>query len=177
MTQPADKKNRRRKIVLAIGVLLVAFVVAASGSTRRIRTEIEIDQSAEAVWAAFSDFESYPDWNPFITRIEGDMAVGSKLEVMLQPPGGDAMAFTPTVTELEPGERFAWLGILGLPRVFDGAHYFEVEDLGDGRSRFVQGEEFRGLLVPFLKSMLDGQTTDGFERMNQALKARVETPD
>ena len=51
MTQPADKKNRRRKIVLAIGVLLVAFVVAASGSTRRIRTEIEIDQSAEAVWA------------------------------------------------------------------------------------------------------------------------------
>jgi hypothetical protein len=177
MAQAADKKNRRRKIVSAILVLLVVFIVAASGSTHRIRTEIEIDKSAEAVWVAFSDFESYPDWNPFIRRIEGDMAVGSKLEVMLQQPGGDAMGFTPTVTELEPGGRFAWLGMLGLPRVFDGAHYFEVEDLGGGRSRFVQGEEFRGLLVPFLKNMLDGQTVDGFERMNQALKARVESGD
>jgi uncharacterized protein YndB with AHSA1/START domain len=88
---------------LAILILLVAFIVAASGSTHRIRTEIEIDQSVEAIWAAFSDFESYPDWNPFIRRIEGDMVVGSTLEVMLQQPGGDAMGFTPTVTELEPG--------------------------------------------------------------------------
>jgi uncharacterized protein YndB with AHSA1/START domain len=107
MAQTADKKNRRRKIVSAILVLLVVFIVAASGSTHRIRTEIEIDKSAEAVWVAFSDFESYPDWNPFIRRIEGDVAVGSKLEVMLQHPGGDAMGFTPTVTELEPGGRFA----------------------------------------------------------------------
>ena len=84
------------------------------------------------------------------------------------------MEFTPKVTEFVPGRRWAWLGQVGLPRIFDGAHYFEVEDLGNGRSRFIQGEEFRGVLVPFLKPKLDGQTVDGFKAMNEALKSRAE---
>ncbi len=151
----------------------LAFVVA-SRATHEIQADVEIERSANEVWGVLSDFPAYPDWNPFITEISGELGPGWRLEVTIQPPGGEAMDFNPTVTEVMPGRRFAWLGQLSLPRMFDGAHYFAVEDLGNGRSRFTQREEFRGVLVPFLRPKLDGQTLDGFKQMNAALKARAE---
>ncbi len=68
---------------------------------------------------------------------------------------------------------FAWLGRFGIPGVFDGAHRFELEPLGEGRTRFVQSEHFRGLLVPLLRRSLRTHTLAGFEAMNRALADRV----
>ncbi len=164
----------RWNVLWAILFFTTLALVVASRATHQIRTTVEIERPAKQVWAVFSDFPTYPDWNPFITQISGEMTPGNELKVTILPPGGEAMDFTPTVTEFIPMRRFAWLGHVGIPRLFDGAHYFEVEDLGNGRSRFIQGEEFRGVLVPFLKPKLDGQTLDGFEAMNEALKGRVE---
>ena len=79
----------------------------------------------------------------------------------------------PTVTECEPGRVLAWLGRLGLPGVFDGAHRFALEPVGGGRTRFVQSERFSGVLVPFFRRSLRTHTRAGFEAMNQALAERV----
>jgi hypothetical protein len=38
----------------------------------------------------------------------------------------------------------------------------------------VQSEKFGGILVPFLRKMLDTSTRAGFEALNAALKARAE---
>ncbi|MDH3200816.1 MAG: SRPBCC domain-containing protein [Myxococcales bacterium] len=165
----------RWNVVWAILFFTTLALVVASRATHRIQTDVEIERPASKVWEVFSDFPAYPDWNPFITQISGQMAPGHELKVTILPPGGEAMEFTPTVTELIPNRRFAWIGRVGLPRILDGAHYFEVEDLGNGRSRFTQREEFRGVLVPFLRPKLDGQTLDGFNEMNEALKARAES--
>jgi hypothetical protein len=62
-----------------------------------------------------------------------------------------------------------------LPSIFDGEHFFKIEPLDEGRrTRFIQGDQFTGLLVPLLRKNLDRGTREGFEAMNQALKARVE---
>jgi hypothetical protein len=62
-----------------------------------------------------------------------------------------------------------------LPGLFDGQHFFKLQPLDEGRrTRFVQGERFTGVLVPLLRKSLDRGTREGFEAMNQALKARVE---
>jgi uncharacterized protein YndB with AHSA1/START domain len=47
---------------------------------KELRTEIEIAAPPERVWAVLADFDSYPEWNPFIRRIRGQPAAGSKLE-------------------------------------------------------------------------------------------------
>ena len=142
-----------------------------------LRTEIEIDAPVEAVWQTLTDLAAYVDWNPFIVSAEGCAEVGERLTIRLQPPGGRAMTFTPTVTAVEPTAAFEWLGRLGLPGIFDGRHRFDLEPTWSGGTRLIQSEEFSGRLVRFLRSSLDTRTVAGFVAMNVALKARVEAAD
>jgi len=143
-----------------------------------LRTEIEIDAPAERVWAVLTDFDRFPDWNPFIRRIHGNAQVGSRLDVFLGASGTRGMQFRPIVTTVVPNRELRWLGRLGLPRLFDGEHIFQIEPLGSTRARFIQRERFRGLLVPLMARSLNRDARRGFEEMNQALRARVNaTPD
>ena len=143
-----------------------------------LRTEIEIDAPAERVWAVLTDFDKFPDWNPFIRRIHGNAQVGSRLDMFLGASGTRGMQFRPIVTMVVPNRELRWLGRLGLPRLFDGEHIFQIEPLGSTRARFIQRERFRGLLVPLMARSLNRDARRGFEEMNQALRARVNaTPD
>jgi hypothetical protein len=140
---------------------------------RELQTSIEIDATPERVWEVLTDFDSYPDWNPFIRSARGKAEPGAKLENRLEPPGGRAMTFKPTVLVAEPARELRWLGRLFLPRLFDGEHIFRLEPLEGGRTRFVQAERFRGVLVPLFGKTLE-QTRRGFEAMNEALRRRAE---
>lgn len=144
-----------------------------------ITTEIEIESSAEKVWSILTDFPSYPEWNAFVRSIAGVAKVGHRLAVFIQPEGGKGMTFRPTVLTVIPNQELRWLGRLLLPGIFDGEHYFQIIPLAPGSSeirrvRFVHGESFSGLLVPFAKSSLDAGTKAGFIAANKAIKARAE---
>ena len=139
---------------------------------RRIATAVDIDATALAVWGILTDFAAYPEWNPFIRRIEGEPRVGARLRVTIQPPGRKPMTFRPTVVVAEPDRELRWLGRVLMPGIFDGEHAFIVEDkAGDCRLR--QEETFRGLLVPAFAAML-ADTQRGFAALNAALKRRAE---
>ena len=140
---------------------------------RELRREIDIDAPPSAVWAVLTDTGSYPDWNPFIRRFSGDLREGAKLDVRIEPPGGRAMTFKPTVLTVQNDRELRWLGRFLLRGLFDGEHIFELEALGDGGTRFTQAERFSGILVRAFGSTLD-KTELGFEQMNAALKARAE---
>jgi hypothetical protein len=125
------------------------------------------------VWHVLTDFGEYAEWNPFIRSIEGDAQKGGKLTVRIEPPGGKAMTFKPTVLAAEPNRELRWIGRFLIPGLFDGEHTLRVEPIDERRSRFVQKERFKGILVPPFKSALD-KTEIGFEQMNAALKQRAE---
>jgi hypothetical protein len=137
-------------------------------------TEVEINASAERVWSVLTDFAAHSQWNPFIRRVEGEVKIGSRLRVSVQPRGTKVLSFRPTVLVADPNRELRWLGQLWVPGLFDGEHSFVIEPLGDGRVRFVQREQFGGLLVPLLAKTLDGATRQGFEAMNEALRQRCE---
>jgi hypothetical protein len=115
---------------------------------KELYSEIEIAASAERVWRLLTDFASYPEWNPFIRRISGELTTGERLEVRIEPPGGRGMSFRPTVLNAEDNRELRWLGHLLVPGLFDGEHSLAIQPLGENRVRFVQREAFRGLLVP-----------------------------
>ena len=138
-----------------------------------LRTDIEIDAPVERVWEVLTDFDRFPDWNPFIRRIHGKAQVGSRLDVFLGASGTRGMRFRPIVTKVVPNRELRWLGRLGLPRLFDGEHIFQIEPLGPTRARFIQRERFRGLLVLLMARSLNRDARRGFEEMNHALQSRV----
>jgi hypothetical protein len=138
----------------------------------RISAEIDIEAPPDAVWAQLTDLRGWADWNPFIPSASGTVAVGQRLSLRLQPPGGRSLSIRPTVTEVEDGAVLEWLGHLGVPGLFDGKHRFELTASPEG-THLVQRESFTGLLVRPLRGMLDGSTLAGFRAMNDALRSRV----
>jgi hypothetical protein len=141
---------------------------------RMVSSEIEIAAPAAPVWDVLTNMERYPEWNPFIREITGTLQVGERLSVRIQPPGGRAMTFRPTVRSFAPERELVWLGHLVIPGLFDGEHRFSIQPLEGDQVRFRQVETFRGLLVPLTQSMLT-RTARGFEAMNRALKERAES--
>jgi hypothetical protein len=139
-----------------------------------LHTDIVIEASPARVWEVLTDFAAYPDWNPFIRRIAGPVAAGSRLEATLQPPGNRATTFRPTVLAAESERELRWIGYVGTPGIFDGEHRFRIEPIGPERVRFIQEERFSGLLAPLILRFIERSTMEGFAAMNRALKARAE---
>lgn len=140
---------------------------------RHISRTIEIDATPAEVWAVLTDTASFPAWNPFIRRLEGELRPGAKLSVTIQPPGHRSSTFRPTVLAADPARELRWLGRALIAGIFDGEHSFHLEPLPTGGTRLTQAERFSGILVRPFRTTLDS-TELGFRQMNEALKARVE---
>lgn len=141
--------------------------------TREISRTIEIDAGPDKVWSVLTDTASFPTWNPFIRKLEGELTVGAKLLVVIQPPGRRQSTFRPTVLTVAPARELRWLGRLPIPGLFDGEHSLRLEPTPNGGTRFTQAEKFSGVLVAAFRGVLDS-TAVGFAQMNEALKARSE---
>jgi hypothetical protein len=138
---------------------------------KELRTEIEISSGPEKVWNILTDFGKYDQWNPFIHRITGEAKEGTKIQIHLETPGGKKRSYEPTVTRVDPGRELRWMG---KSWVLNGEHVFSIEQLQEGRVRFVQREVFDGLLTRFFGKSLDTDVKKGLEEMNKALKERAE---
>ncbi len=152
----------------------ISFLGTEQVMSTVVTTTVDIAASPQAVWEVLTDFAAYPDWNPFMRRIEGTPQVGARLVVHMSPPGGRGMIFKPTVLAANPGRELRWLGELGFGGLFDGEHSFVLTAKADGTTRLTHSERFSGVLVTLFKALLKN-THAGFDAFNQALKQRVET--
>ena len=140
---------------------------------KELYTQIAIDAPVEHIWNILTDFERYPEWNPFIRRLSGLVKEGAKFEVELTPPGGKPMTFTPTCLAFSAPTEFHWSGVLFFSGFFSGEHIFQLSESGVG-TLVVHKEQFKGILVPLIWKQLNTKTRQGFEQMNAALKERAE---
>ncbi len=136
---------------------------------KEIKTAIQITATPEQVWKVLSNFEKYPDWNPFITSIKGTPLVGKKIKVTA---GG--MKFKPEVLAFDEEKELRWKGKLLVKGLFDGEHIFQIIDNQDGTVTFKHEEKFSGILVGLFAKKLDTETKAGFEQMNKMIKERSE---
>jgi hypothetical protein len=137
-----------------------------------VRTTIELDAPAASVWAVLNDGASYPEWNPFILSLTGELTVGATVTTRVDT-GGKERTFTPEVLVVEPNRELTWRSRVGFGGLVDGKHLFILEELPGERTRLMNDEEFRGLAVPFLRSMLRKTIEPQFTAMNLALAKRL----
>lgn len=142
---------------------------------RTIKSEIEIEASADTVWKVLMNHQEYPNWNPFIKELSGSTVPGEQLSATIKSEGNSPMSFKPVVLKNEVNEEFRWKGKLLINGIFDGEHYFLIEEISPNKIRFIQGENFTGILSGIFMIMIREGTKKGFISMNQALKSIAES--
>lgn len=135
----------------------------------QIHTEITIQADVKTVWSIFSDFENYPNWNPFIKSIKGNIKVGEQFEAEI-----GTFKFKPTTKVFNHEKELTWLGRMILPGIFDGRHSFQFKANENGTTTLIHKEDFTGILVPFVKKKLDTEIKQEFKNMNEKLKELAE---
>ena len=131
------------------------------------RKEIFVAAPPEKVWAAETDIERWPQWQPDVSsaKLEGNLAVGSVFRWK-----GGGLNITSTLVEVQPPRRIGWTGkALGL----DAVHIWTFEPQ-DGGTRVVSEESWSGWLARILKIFSPSILEKSMEKSLQVLKAHVE---
>lgn len=142
---------------------------------RAIKTTILIQSSVEEVWSVLMDVSTYEQWSPTIKPLGEFPEVNSRIKVSLTQPNGFQITMNPIILKKDANKELRWKGRMFVNGIFDGEHYFILNKVDDNTTEFIQGEHFSGLLIPFMKKLIDIDTLKGFEMFNQALKQRVES--
>jgi len=156
-----------KRLFLLSATLLMSFNLMA----KEIKTEIVIQATPEKIWKILTDFENYPQWNPFITSVTGEVEKGNKVVVNIKPPNGSSITFKPTILSKIDNKELSWQGKLLFKGFFDGKHKFELRNNGNGTTTFIQSEKFSGILVWLFNTE---KTKNGFDEMNQKVKELAE---
>lgn len=136
-----------------------------------IDTKIDIDADIETVWRVLTDFTSYEEWNPFISRVSTDLSVGSSITFDELRPNMPKSTYTSTIQYVDKNKRFGWCG--GVKYIWFVEHTFHLEKISDNKTSLIQQENAKGIVVPFIKEKM-AATEQGFVLMNRALKERSE---
>jgi hypothetical protein len=137
-----------------------------------VRVESIIPAPRRAVWDVLVDFERYPAWNPFTVGVTTTGNIGDPVQLDVQL-GGRRMKMRERMRVYEPMRRVGWgLHLLG-GVLLDCTRVQELEDAGEGSTRYLCYESFRGLSVPLFYGFFRGAMQEGFEANAQALSRRV----
>lgn len=156
--------------------LLIVLVLFALSFTRfEIKDEIEINADRQTVWNAIIDFPNYRVWNTQLAYLGGDVSPNGKLHLKLSVNGTDPYEFRPSISQWRENEKFAWLSLTAIPKVFDGEHFFELKSLQNGNTWLINREVYSGVLSLFMKSLpMMKEAPAGFKKMNRELKTYIE---
>jgi len=164
-----------KKMILYLIIGIIVLILALSFTRFEIKKKVEIKAPVEKVWNHIIDFESYGEWNSQLEYLGGEVKPNGRLHLKLSVEGAEPYEFKPTISHWQENERFAWLARTGLPRIFDGEHFFELKKIDDSTTLVTNREEYRGVLSLIIKNlpMMKG-APEGFEKMNLELKNHIE---
>jgi hypothetical protein len=139
---------------------------------KEIRGSIEINAPVGRVWQIITDFGSYPTWNPWITLMDGDPKIGSKVKVIIKVAGRKDTKLASEVMKLETN-REVLLKSSVIKGLLGDNHSLKFEVMGDNKTRFSQDVVFQGMMSPFIGGIVRDQQK-GLDLMNEATKKLCE---
>lgn len=138
------------------------------------RTAFEVEASDADVWAALVDFEQYPQWNPSLPSISGELKEGSMVSLTLGLPGKSPMKVTAKFEQIQPKRLMTWRGKVGAAWLFSGYRVFEIQALTPNKTKVTHVEDIGGLLAPIFKLLMGDAVQQSHDGFNEALRRRAE---
>ena len=86
-----------KAMYIIAGVTALLLVLTGKKS---VYHEISINASVEKVWKTLMDMESYPDWNPTMKRLEGEVIEGNKVKYLFIQEEGKSYEVSSTVANI-----------------------------------------------------------------------------
>ncbi|SRR5579883_1022086 len=135
------------------------------------KVEETINASPIVIWTILTDAQKYPEWNPTVERVEGNIDLGEQIKVITK--ANPNQAFPVKVSEFVPDQRMKWVG--GMPLgLFKGERTFTLKSTANDSTQFTMEEIFSGLLFPLIgKSIPD--LSDSFKQFAAGLKTYAES--
>jgi hypothetical protein len=162
-------------MIIYLFIFIILLIGALTFTRFEINEKIIVDAPIADVWSTIVDFGSYSRWNSQLQYLGGEIKPGGKIHLRLSAAGANPYEFKPIISHWVVNERFAWIGRTGLPRVFDGEHFFELEQVNAHTTLVTNREEYRGVLSLIMKNLPMMKTApEGFRKMNQELKDHLE---
>jgi hypothetical protein len=139
---------------------------------KEIKGSIDIDAPVGKVWGVLTDLKAYPQWNPFMTQLSGDLKEGSVLDVVVKIPGRKDTKFKTQLVKMVEKKEALFKGAI-IKGLLTSDHLITLESLGENKTRLFQSITFKGLMSSFAGGTIrDSQK--GLDLMNSAAKVRSE---
>jgi hypothetical protein len=140
-----------------------------------VATEVTIEASSAAIWHILADVERYPQWNPYIRELHGELVPGAPLHFRFSLLGSITLPARASVLTVTVERELRWAGHLLRDKLFRAEHYHRLDLVSERTVRFRHGERFSGVLTvllwPFLRAWAPGR----YRAVNLALKQRAES--
>lgn len=139
----------------------------------RIEHRLGVAAPAPVVWSIIADVGRWGDWTGVYRDVQGRIAIGEPLNLVLTLPGQKPMALPGRVLDWVPNEQLHWR-----IKLFGGAvkvtRYIELEALNDAGCILSNGEVQSGMGASFVPGKMQRAIRQGLQSMNEALKDRAE---
>lgn len=139
--------------------------------------KVTVDAPPDYVWRVLIDFEKYSEWNPFITRIEGEPRIGSYivLHVKLDPKAESIRLSKEMIISLKENQHLSYDQHFLSSSLFNAVRWQTIRPHDDGRkSIYHSHQKISGLASWPISRMYGDSIAEGFQASSLALKKRVE---
>jgi hypothetical protein len=175
-TQDITDKLQLRTLlnILLVLLLIISMPIMSQpvANKNEVVTEIILKSTPDKVWNMLTDFANYPNWHPFLKKIDGKPVKGTKIKVTYVKDDTHDGTFSAYILDCEPTRLLSWGGSAGF--IFRAKHYFKIESIGNDSVKLTQGEYWRGIFGGMYGRKIYVDTGHKFELMNMKLKVILE---
>lgn len=151
-----------------IGIIVVLAILVFTGK-KSVHHEIIMNAAPEKVWRVLTDMNQYPEWNPTMLLLDGEVKEGNKVTYQFTQDEKNKSEIGATVVKIIPNQLLNQKG--GIPMILTFNHKYILEPQGDG-TKVIIHEDYNGIGVHFWNPK---PVEQAYGRLNMALKKRVES--
>lgn len=168
-----NMKKTKQKIIMQwlLGIFICLFLVSVIlyfTGKKSVRHEIFIDAAVADVWSVLTDTAQYPEWNPTMQILDGELKEGNNIQYRFTQNENNQYEVPSTVIKITPNQLLNQSG--GTPIILNYDHCYQLEEV-EGGTRVTIHEDYRGIFVNFWNPQ---PVEKAYAKLNQALKERVE---